>query len=363
MKPFMRKTLAAAILTAHLPVAYAGFTISPMVGQYLFDNDMDLDNEVFGSIALGYQLDSPLAFELSYLKTNPDFSSSAGDMDIEDIRLDLLYNFNHTESVVPYLLIGGGNQNYQHGPYDYDSSIFNFGGGVKAFITDGLALRAEVRLVNDMDEELTGYNVGIGLSYEFGRKTGPKTPPDSDGDGVMDSSDLCPGTAAGSTVDANGCVVVLDDDNDGVPNNMDNCPDTSIGAAVDAVGCYVIITETKEVTMNINFPTNSAEVPMSDYPDIEEIANFMKQYPLTEVTIEGHSDDRGAAAYNQQLSQKRAESVAKVLTDRYGIYESRVKAIGYGESQPLVDNSTPENRARNRRVTAKVTAKVETIKQ
>lgn len=359
----MRNTLATLIMASCIPVANAGVTISPMVGQMLFDNDLDLDNELFYSLGLGYQFDSPFGIELGYLASNPDFSNSDGDMDIEDIRLDFLYNFNHRGDVVPYLLVGGGNQNYQYGPYDYDSSIFNFGGGVKAFITHGLSLRTEIRLINDLDEEQTNYAVGLGLSYEFGRKTGATKAKDSDGDGVVDTSDLCPGTPEGSSVDANGCVVVLDDDKDGVPNDMDNCPDTSIGAVVDAMGCYVIISETKEVTMNINFANNSLEVPMSDYADIEEIANFMNQYPLTEVTIEGHTDDRGAAAYNQQLSQKRAEAVAKILTDRYGIYASRVKAVGYGEANPIVDNDTAENRARNRRVTAKVSAKVETIQQ
>jgi hypothetical protein len=63
-------------------------------------------------------------------------------------------------------------------------------------------------------------------------------PPDADGDGVSDVADLCPGTAAGAAVDADGCAASqLDDDNDGVTNDLDNCPGTAAGAAVDADGC------------------------------------------------------------------------------------------------------------------------------
>ncbi|WP_080376624.1 OmpA family protein [Stenotrophomonas sp. Marseille-Q4652] len=92
-------------------------------------------------------------------------------------------------------------------------------------------------------------------------------------------------------------------------------------------------------------------------------AQFMREYPLTKVVLEGHTDDRGSEAYNQQLSEKRAAAVAGVLVERFGIDRSRVSSVGYGESSPIVSNDTAENRARNRRVTAKVSANVETIKR
>lgn len=369
MKRSRTKLLAALILAGATPLAHAGFTISPMAGQLLLDNDMGLENEVFGSIALGYQFDSPLALELSYLHSAPDLSHASWDIEFKQIRLDALYHFKRSGSVIPYLLLGGGHQIYDLSNLEYESSLFNAGGGIKAMITDGLSLRTELRLFSDVDMEWTSYAVGLGLNYEFGysAKETPTAvstlPADSDNDGVPDSRDNCPGTASGVRVDANGCEMVVDTDGDGVPDAMDDCPDTSAGAAVDSKGCYIIITETKEVNLRINFALNSTEVPPSHYSDIQEIADFMKQYPLTEVEVAGHTDDRGREDYNQRLSQQRAESVAKVLTSEFGVPASRIKAVGYGESQPAFDNSTAENRAKNRRVTATVSAKVETIKQ
>lgn len=369
MIAFNKKALAAAALIAAVPVANAGVTISPMVGQMLFDNSMDVDNELFGSIGLGYQFDGPLGLELSYLSTSPE-TDAGSDLDITQLRLDALYHFNHTEAVTPYLLVGGGEQTYDFGSTDYASSILSLGGGLKAAISNGLSLRTEIRLINDMDMELTNYAVGLGLNYEFGKQSQTKkiepvqtAPVDSDNDGVVDSSDQCPGTPAGTAVDVNGCEMVMDDDKDGVANAMDKCPDTSMGAAVDATGCYIVITEIKEVDLHVTFANNSMEVPTSSYDTIEEVADFMNTYPLTNVVIEGHTDDRGSAAYNQKLSQQRAEAVAKVLIDNFNVPATRVSAKGYGESSPLVDNSTAENRAKNRRVTAKVSASVETIKK
>ena len=82
----------------------------------------------------------------------------------------------------------------------------------------------------------------------------------------------------------------------------------------------------------------------------------MTSYPLTKVTIEGHSDSSGEAKYNQFLSERRATSIAKVLVDDYGIDSSRVDAIGYGEEKPIADNATAEGRKQNRRVEAVIEA-------
>ena len=72
---------------------------------------------------------------------------------------------------------------------------------------------------------------------------------DTDGDGVADSLDQCPNTAAGSSVDANGCVI-LDSDNDGVPDSADSCPNTTAGAFVDAAGCVIVIYVNEVASIN-----------------------------------------------------------------------------------------------------------------
>ena len=76
----------------------------------------------------------------------------------------------------------------------------------------------------------------------------------------------------------------------------------------------------------------------------------MAQFEQTALTVEGHTDDRGRAAYNKSLSQKRADAVRHTLINTYKLDAQRVKAIGYGEQSPVADNSTAEGRAANRRV-------------
>lgn len=212
----------------------------------------------------------------------------------------------------------------------------------------------------------SGVNVvsGSGSCVVYGSGTedyveGCSTALDSDGDGVMDKDDQCPNTPQGVAVDATGCP--LDDDGDGVPNYLDQCPDTSAGAKVDAKGCYLVIKEDVSIELQVNFATDSAKVPAADYAEVQRVAQFMKEYPLTNVVVEGHTDNRGSDAYNKRLSQKRADSVAALLTSEYGVDASRVSSVGYGEERPLVPNTSRDNMAQNRRSVAVVSATVEKI--
>jgi OOP family OmpA-OmpF porin len=175
-------------------------------------------------------------------------------------------------------------------------------------------------------------------------------PIDSDGDGVPDYLDKCPDTPAGVKVNPNGCPI--DSDGDGVPDYLDKCPDTPKGAKVDANGCTMKLTEKVSITLKINFDTNKAVIKPGFGREIQAVADFMRQYPGTAVVIEGHTDNVGEADYNQKLSQRRAEAVAKTLSHDYGIAADRIQAVGYGQSRPIADNKTAEGRAENRRVTA-----------
>ena len=84
----------------------------------------------------------------------------------------------------------------------------------------------------------------------------------------------------------------------------------------------------------------------------------MGEYADTVVTIEGHTDSQGADAYNQKLSQSRADAVKAALITKYGVSADRVSAIGYGEAKPIADNNTAAGREQNRRVVGQVSTKV-----
>ena len=82
------------------------------------------------------------------------------------------------------------------------------------------------------------------------------------------------------------------------------------------------------------------------------------KYGGTATVVEGHADSTGAAAYNKQLSQRRADAVRNALIRDYGIAANRLSAVGYGEERPIADNKTAAGRLSNRRVIAVVPVEV-----
>lgn len=106
------------------------------------------------------------------------------------------------------------------------------------------------------------------------------------------------------------------------------------------------------MSLKIEFDTDKSEIKPAYFDQVEKVADFMKKYPQLKGTIEGHTDNVGGAGYNQRLSQRRADSVMRMLIDKYGIDRSRLTATGYGLSRPIADNGTKEGRQKNRRTLA-----------
>jgi OOP family OmpA-OmpF porin len=102
----------------------------------------------------------------------------------------------------------------------------------------------------------------------------------------------------------------------------------------------------------VQFDTNKAVVKEKYHNDIKKVADFMKEFPDTTAAIEGHTDNVSSAAYNQKLSEKRANSVRQYIIDKFGIDGSRLTATGYGMTKPIASNDTEEGRQKNHRVEA-----------
>jgi len=165
---------------------------------------------------------------------------------------------------------------------------------------------------------------------------------DSDGDGVVDSKDKCPGTPRGATVDRNGCE--LDSDGDGVVDRKDRCPGTPAGVKVDRNGCAEPV-----VLKGVNFEHDSAVLTAHAKMVLKHVAKSLKNRPDIKVTVAGHTDSNGSAAYNKMLSQRRADSVRRHLASM-GVKAANLKAKGFGEEKPIAPNNTRAGRAENRRV-------------
>jgi len=165
---------------------------------------------------------------------------------------------------------------------------------------------------------------------------------DSDGDGVPDDRDKCPGTPKGVKVDAVGCP--LDTDKDGVYDYLDKCPGTPLGATVDARGCWVL--------KGVHFDTDKSDIKPMYYGLLDDVVAILKRNPGLRVEVQGHTDNVGSAEYNQDLSAKRAQAVMEYLAGK-GIDSSRLSYEGYGLTMPSATNDTPEGRSMNRRVELK----------
>jgi len=106
---------------------------------------------------------------------------------------------------------------------------------------------------------------------------------------------------------------------------------------------------TSLVLEGVNFITDSAELTTGSRRILDRVAESLQDRPEVEVEIEGHTDSVADAAYNMDLSQRRAESVREYLMSK-GVAGRRLTARGYGETHPVASNDSPEGRARNRRV-------------
>jgi outer membrane protein OmpA-like peptidoglycan-associated protein len=177
-------------------------------------------------------------------------------------------------------------------------------------------------------------------------------PADRDADGVPDQQDRCPDEKG---VAANAGCPDKDSDRDGIPDRLDRCPDQP-GRASDE-GCppkperhAAQIGDTEIKVESIFFGTDSDSILKRSRPVLDNLADVLEQHPeITELRIEGHTDDVGSDEDNLDLSERRAQAVRRYLI-RAGVDGRRLTAKGYGEAHPIASNETSEGREKNRRV-------------
>lgn len=141
-------------------------------------------------------------------------------------------------------------------------------------------------------------------------------------------------------------------DADGVIEARERCADTFLGANIDNYGCSSVKRIDDSITLKINFANNSSAISQTDFEKIKEVSDFMSKFPGSHVTIEGHCSRQGSAELNQKLSESRANAVANVLKNQYGIAAFRVAAVGYGFDKLLDENDSPQAHSKNRRIVA-----------
>lgn len=169
--------------------------------------------------------------------------------------------------------------------------------------------------------------------------------------GAAEGAEAIPGTAPAAAAPATTPVQAMagtgaDGDGDGVVNGTDLCPGTPAGTAVDALGCAA---DETIVLRGVNFDTDSAKLTDDSTGTLDQLAATLIANPEIEIEISGHTDGEGDAEHNFDLSTRRALMVMKYLSDK-GVSGERMIARGYGAEQPVAANDTAGGKATNRRV-------------
>jgi len=389
--------LIPALLSASLALATEyKYEVTPVIGYNIAEGNIDIEDQLLvgGELQLN-DTGLPLKPELSILYTNADYDKSTqGSTNIYRIALNGVYEFDKIGTVTPLAKAGLGYETMStHHEENYDSPFLDAGVGAKIPFTDNLALKLEALYMLKHNDNRWDNNVAVlaGLNFAFGAKAQKAAPVavaatpvvvdgDDDNDGVLNSKDNCLYTPANTKVDALGCALVLDSDNDGVNDNIDKCPTTPANTKVDANGCKINLDDDQDgvlnsddicpntplgdkvnsdgcptlVNLHINFENNSANIDANSQDRIQKYADFLIKHKNYSAKIIGHTDSRGSASYNKQLSQKRADAVVADLISK-GVDKNQLSASGMGEENPVADNSTAQGRAQNRRIEAELT--------
>jgi outer membrane protein OmpA-like peptidoglycan-associated protein len=134
----------------------------------------------------------------------------------------------------------------------------------------------------------------------------------------------------------------VDSDGDGVTDDLDRCPGTPQGERVGEYGCPC------DVTVQLQYELDSAALTAADKAALDGVVTLLDELKFETGEVGGYADSTGDDQYNVKLSQERAQSAIDYLVTK-GIAAGRLTAVGYGEANPIADNATPEGRALNRR--------------
>ncbi|HET6545252.1 MAG TPA: OmpA family protein [Rhodanobacteraceae bacterium] len=349
---------------------YGNWYLAPRLGVVVPDSDRQTDSSVFAGIGAGVWVNPNLAVDFEYSINNADFSGDSfrDGHEWESVGLDVAgrWFFGDMGSQWrPYIMAGIGALRHaaysgtiQHNGWDPMATV---GAGIQYNLSERMALRGELAArydhdnnslraqFPDLDIDENHYVDGIAsvaLLVNFGGPAAPPPPPEEP-------------AAPPPAPDCHS----LDDDHDGVNNCDDRCPDTAAGTVVGPDGCpQKVVIDLRGVNFKFDRPkTGESNIePTLQTPTADSVAildqaiDALNRYPQIQVELDGHTDSIGTDAYNQKLSERRAQIVYDYLTS-HGIDASRITAVkGFGESQPIDTNSTREGRARNRRTELKV---------
>ncbi|HYQ40761.1 MAG TPA: OmpA family protein, partial [Polyangiaceae bacterium] len=201
-----------------------------------------------------------------------------------------------------------------------------------------------------------------GVATKDAKTNGCPPPKDADQDSILDEVDACPTEPGVATTDpkTNGCPPPKDSDADGIVDPEDACPNAA-GPKTDdpkTNGCPTARLEQNEIRIlePVKFANNSARLAPESEPVLTSVMEVLQAHKeVTKLEVRGHTDSRGGAAANLDLSKRRAASVMKWLI-AHGVAAERLGSKGFGQTKPIDSNDTEEGRKNNRRVEFRIIA-------
>jgi len=334
MKGFSMRKIAIALVAATALFAADSaykYELTPTIGGVHPEGNLGVNEQSAIGLRIGRNLEN---FFLDHVELGVSHTNKIREYGVDGKAtryfVNAIKDFGLTEKLSLYGLLGAGYEDVSKRFVKNDDGGFGqYGLGLRYQITDNFALRAEA--VDAIKFNHGDHNLFYTLGFAVG--FAPKNTP----------------VVAEVVEVKEQAVVVLDDDNDGVLNDVDQCPNTPAGVVVDETGCEKVIVLRD---IGVNFAFDSYKITPKYLEEIKKVANFMGENPGYRVVLSGHTDSVGAEAYNQKLSEKRANAVAKAL-EELGVSADKITTVGYGELKPIASNKTKEGRAENRRVEAR----------
>ncbi|MCC2638672.1 MAG: OmpA family protein [Moraxellaceae bacterium] len=299
----------------------------------IYDDDRDMGFKLFG----GYEFNRYFALEGGYFDLgNMGFTATTtpagtlnGNIRLNGLNVDAVGKLPITEKFSALARAG----------LNYAQAKDSFGG------TGAVSLPNPGARVRDLN-----YKLGVGLQYDFSQSFGMRA------EAERYRIDDAVGNKGDIDLISLGVVYRFgrskEDSND--------APVSTAPVAVAAVAAAPVLvvvpvaarTEQYCSILDIQFEIDQDEIQREEKEKLGVVGTFLKKYPASTALIEGHSDNVGATEHNIALSRSRAETVARYLVDTFQIAHSRVRAVGYGDTRPLVSNDTEEGKRINRRINA-----------
>ena len=338
------------VSTGNAQVRPGSFTIAPTLGMYTFEGNEDMDQaRPLVGMRLGYNFNKYIGLEgyLHYANTNNNAWSPKKNVDFTGYGGELIFHLLPNQALVPFLAVGVGGVHYSYGIYEEDPDYgtdtyksnkftFDYGYGLKWFLSDWFALRLDIRHVMPIDRFHNNMLVSLGLNFAFGGAKKAVATPVSAAEPVMEEAK--PQAAAAPVIEEAKPAVAA-----AAPAVVEEVvkpqPKTQVREEVDEMG---------RATLKVLFDFDKATIKKNYTKDIDHMVDVMKEHSDLELTIEGHTDNVGKAAYNKNLSQKRAEAVKQALL-LLGARESQVEAVSLGEEKPRCYDSNESCFSENRR--------------